>query len=251
MVVTIVGAGNVATSLAPALCKAGHRVAQVWSRSEASAKALAQSVSCPWTTDLDAIDTASDVIVISVADCATERIASALSGNALTLHTAGSIPLSSLPQERAGVLYPLGTFTKAQPVDLASVPIYIEAKRKQDLPTLEAFALSLSPAVSKLDSQGRMLLHLSAVFACNFANHCYTLASEALQRAGLPFGTILPLIDQTARRVHKAHPRLTQTGPAQRRDKAVMDKHLALLSPADAELYRLMSESIERRLPTR
>jgi hypothetical protein len=57
---------------------------------------------------------------------------------------------------------------------------------------------------------------------------------------------LLPLIDETARKVHTLPPQEAQTGPAIRYDENVIQKHLDALSdePEMQTLYRLMSQSI-------
>lgn len=40
----------------------------------------------------------------------------------------------------------------------------------------------------------------------------YALAAGLLKKYGLPFEVMLPLIDETARKVHELEPRLAQTG---------------------------------------
>ena len=57
---------------------------------------------------------------------------------------------------------------------------------------------------------------------------------------------MLPLIDETARKVHVMPPAEAQTGPAVRYDRNVIDAQLSLLAedPDLQEIYRLMSESI-------
>jgi predicted short-subunit dehydrogenase-like oxidoreductase (DUF2520 family) len=107
-------------------------------------------------------------------------------------------------------------------------------------------AEKLTERVYELDSSKRSYLHLAAVFACNFSNHLYELAAEILQDQALSFDLLLPLIDETAGKVHEKSPKEAQTGPALRMDHNIIDKHLALLEsqPARAELYRLLSESI-------
>ena len=55
--VVIVGAGKVATHLTPALVKAGYQVTQIWSRTEASARQLAEPLGIPYTDNICAIDT--------------------------------------------------------------------------------------------------------------------------------------------------------------------------------------------------
>ena len=98
-----------------------------------------------------------------------------------------------------------------------------------------------------MDSDRRRYLHLAAVFACNFTNHCYSIAAEILSRHQIPFEVMLPLIDRTAQKTHLLSPIDSQTGPAVRFDRNVMDKQRQLLSdPATKEIYDMMSQDIHR-----
>ena len=53
--VVFIGAGNLATNLAKALYYKGFRIVQVYSRTEESARALAEKVEADYTTDLQEI----------------------------------------------------------------------------------------------------------------------------------------------------------------------------------------------------
>ena len=74
MKVVLIGAGNLATNLGKALFRAGHEVVQVWSRSEASARALAEVLKCAYTTDLKEVVKSADVFIISVKDSALAEV---------------------------------------------------------------------------------------------------------------------------------------------------------------------------------
>mgnify|MGYP002801043436 CR=1 FL=1 len=50
--IVLIGAGNLATNLAKALYRKGFRIVQVYSRTEESARELAQKVEAEYTTDL-------------------------------------------------------------------------------------------------------------------------------------------------------------------------------------------------------
>lgn len=60
---------------------------------------------------------------------------------------------------------------------------------------------------------------------------------------------MLPLIDETARKVHELEPKTAQTGPAIRYDENVIGNHLRMLAddPAMQRLYELLSRSIHER----
>ena len=105
--VVVLGAGRVATHLVPALVGAGYWVAQIWSRTEASARALAEPLGISYTDALTAVPTDADIYIACVADAALPGVASRIvravdasdcqeqesPHRPLFLHTAGSVPM--------------------------------------------------------------------------------------------------------------------------------------------------------------
>ena len=250
MTLTLLGAGNVATHLGMALQQAGHRICQVWSRTTASASWLADRLGCPAASGMEARLLPSDGYIISVKDDALEQVARCFIPQApetLWLHTAGSMPLDILSGKgaaRIGVFYPMQTFSKFKTVDVSEIPLFLESPT--DMAVLKELAYGLSTKVYQLDSEGRRHLHLAAVFACNFVNHCYALSARVLKEVGVPFEVMLPLVDETARKVHELAPAEAQTGPAIRGDRVVMARHEALLHEERMrEIYHILSESIQ------
>ena len=250
--IVLVGAGNVATHLGVAWQKAGYEIAQVYSRTSASALELADRLGVGYTTSLEELCTDADVYVVMVKDAVLqELIPTVVKGreDALFVHTAGSMPMSVWGGHaiRHGVLYPMQTFSKAREVDFSSVSFFVEANGGAELSVLKTMASALSPKVYEATSAQRTYLHMAAVFACNFANHMYALSARLLEKNGLPFDAMLPLIDETARKVHTLHPQEAQTGPAVRRDANVMGKHMEMLAdePGIKEIYETISKSIQ------
>lgn len=84
----------------------------------------------------------------------------------------------------------------------------------------------------------------SGGFACNFANAAYGMAAKLLEANGLSFDAMLPLVDETAAKVHSLHPRDAQTGPARRGDAAVMNAHKAMLDGQLKDIYTVLSDYI-------
>ena len=250
--IALIGAGNVATHLGKAWQQAGCTVVQVYSRTEQSASELATCLGVPFVTSLDEVCTDADIYVVAVKDAVLQELIPPLVKGreaALFVHTAGSMPMAVWQgvAPRHGVLYPMQTFSKAREVDFASVSFFVEANHQADKEALKELAGALSPKVYEATSAQRTYLHMAAVFACNFANHMYTLSARLLEKNGLPFDAMLPLIDETARKVHGLHPHEAQTGPAIRGDENVMGKHLAMLAddPEVKEIYRIISNSIQ------
>lgn len=253
MKITLIGAGNLATNLALALKKANHEILQVYSRTEESARELAQKLSLEaYTTDLAAINSDSDIYIVALTDNALTQLAPTLSQgrtSALWLHTAGSIPMDTFTCERRGVMYPMQTFSKERIVDFSNIPVFIEASRPEDVSIVKDLAYSITKTVIELSSNERKYLHLAAVFCCNFPNHFATIASQILQEHNIPFSVMLPLIDETIGKLHNMQPRQAQTGPAVRRDQKVMQAHIDILireqHPELAHIYNIISKSIQ------
>ena len=251
MRIVLVGAGRLATNLGRALREAGHDISAVYSRTMESADTLARLLGCPATNRLDALPTEADIYIVCVKDqVLADLIPELVRGRErqLFVHTAGSMPMSLFEGHAAryGVFYPMQSFSKERQVDFHDIPVFTESSDATVHDMLQQLAQSISQRVYQLDSEGRKYLHLAAVFACNFVNHCYALSAEVLERHGIPFDVMLPLIDETARKVHQLHPRDAQTGPAVRYDENVINMQRQLLEghPEVQTLYELLSRSI-------
>lgn len=245
----LVGAGNLATSLGLALAAAGTPPVAVWSRTLKAAEELGAKVGCPAFCNINELP-AARVVIISVADDAIEDVARAVVERfprALVAHTAGSVPMDVLKRAGAtnyGVFYPMQTFTKQRAADFTKLTIFVEGSDEESLTSLETLALQLTANVKRATSEQRKYLHIAAVFACNFANAAYCMAAELLETNALPFEAMLPLIDETAEKVHKIAPVDAQTGPARRGDKVVTNSHLSMLDGRLKEIYALVSDYI-------
>ena len=250
MKIVLIGAGNLATHLGKALHAAGHDMVQVFSRTMQSAETLASLLDAEPLTDMAQVRDDADVYIFSVKDSALEQLISQLCGGEkkVFLHTAGSMPMSVFGGKALhyGVLYPMQTFSKQREVDFSIIPCFIEANDEFAQKQIEGLAVQISHRVYQLSSEDRRYLHLSAVFACNFANHCYAVSQELLQQHGIPFDVMLPLIDETAAKVHGMTPKEAQTGPAVRYDENVIGKQIRLLEnqPYFQKIYDCMSKSI-------
>ena len=248
MKIVCIGAGNLATHLAIALHRIGHQLLQVFSRTEVSASQLAEQVEAQAITHIADVRTDADLYLFSVKDAVLPELLAAMPiCKGIWVHTAGSIPMAVFAPftENYGVFYPLQTFSKNRPVDFISLPFFIEGSSSNIETQLYDLAKQLSSRVTILDSARRRYLHLSAVFACNFTNHMYVLADKLLREQAIDPEVLLPLIDETAAKIHDLSPLEAQTGPAVRYDLNVIDKHLELLQDERLRtLYSQISKSI-------
>ena len=250
--IVLVGAGNMATAIACSLKESGNIPVAVWSRTLESAALLGGRVGCAFTDDLESLPVA-DIAIISVADNALRDVAAAVAQrfpSALLLHTAGSIPMTALHEAGAAryvVLYPMQTVNKNSPVSLRNITTFIEGCDDAVTAQIENVAAMVSNKVVYATSEQRCSLHVAAVFACNFPNAVYNMAYELMQRNGLPFDAMLPLIDEAARKVHCMSPIEAQTGPARRGDENVMNAHKSMLDSELANIYETLSNYIMKR----
>ena len=251
MKVSLIGAGNLATQLGKSLRSAGVPVCQVFSRTEEAASTLAEILDADWLTDITLLRNDADIYVISVKDSVLcSLIPEVCKGreDKLFLHTAGSMPMRCFEGQARhyGVFYPMQTFSKRHDVCFADIPVFIEGNTQETEASIRNFAGLLSHRVVSLSSVDRQYLHLAAVWACNFTNYCYSVASGILDEHGVPFDVLLPLIDETMQKIHNISPADAQTGPAVRGDRNVMERQLELMNGKEnlQDLYRMLSEGI-------
>ncbi len=247
--IVMVGSGNLACQLSIALLNTDYQIIQVYSRTAAHAHALADTINSSWTDQVSEITDQGDLYILAITDSALPQLADQISiKSQLVVHTSGSVDINLFhgKARNYGVLYPLQTFSRNKPVDFRTIPLAIEGNNKESEAALLHLGHQISERVIKLNSTDRLHLHLAAVFASNFTNHLYHLASVILDKKNLPFDLLSPLIHETADKIRTLHPAAGQTGPAVRNDQIVIKKHLDLLSfsPEIRDLYDLLSRSI-------
>lgn len=252
MRITIIGAGRVAHHLAQVL-STQHQIVQVLNRNLQKAKSLAVLVNAEAIDSFEQLDSNIDLAIIAISDQSISTVIGQMHHalpDVLIVHTSGSTNLDVLTQQhaRAGVFYPLQTFSLDREVDWNSTPLFVEAVNKDDLNTLTDLASSLSQRVYQYDSAQRLSLHLAAVFACNFSNYCYDIAKQVVDAKQVDFSLLYPLILETAQKATQHDPRLMQTGPAMRGDQNILNMHNNMLADAEQtelqQVYQLMSAQI-------
>ena len=249
MLITLIGSGNVATHLAAAFKNAGHRIVQVYSREMQHAALLAYHVGADAIDDLNNINPETDLFIISIKDDAIAPVAKSLSRyQKLTVHTSGAVSLAALQEvvKNVGVFYPLQTLSKNKEVDFLTVPLCIEGSDETITGELEQLAQTISNKVYRVNSDQRKILHLAAVFACNFPNYLYGVAEKLLEKHQMQFELLRPLILETAQKVQYHLPGEVQTGPAVRNDQSTMATHLQMLTdePELKLIYSVLSQEI-------
>lgn len=195
-------------------------------------------------TDFDQLKKC-DLVVVCVSDDAVNKVVVQIPPECIVVHSSGSVGLHQVDRkENMGVFYPLQTFSKERGIDLIKVPILIESKIPSIENQLIEFATQHFDKVRKLNSEQRKQLHLAAVFVNNFTNHLYFQAEEHLKKHQLDFDLLKPLILETAQKLQVISAKSAQTGPARRKDYAVVEAQKAELYGLTKEIYELLTESI-------
>jgi predicted short-subunit dehydrogenase-like oxidoreductase (DUF2520 family) len=247
--VVIVGSGNVAWHLAHALHHANISILQIYSRNIFHAKRLADRINAEAIDTFEVLSPTADAYILALADDVQESFAQNFPfSDKLLIHTSGSLSIDILSSnKKSGVFYPLQTFSKDISLIFSEIPICIEASSEEIEKQLVALAKVLNCMWFILDSEKRKTIHLAAVFGSNFTNHMIAIAEHILNSEKITHEIIYPLINQTIKKIPLHSANLSQTGPAVRNDKKIMEKHISLLSdtfPEFSELYKTISNSI-------
>jgi len=252
MEIVLIGSGSVATHLGLALKAKGVTISQVYSRNSINAEILSKKLNAPFITDISDIYKDADIYFYALTDNAFKSILRKIDmPDGIQVHTAGCIPMGEFEgfSAKFGVLYPLQTFSINKPVDFSHIPICIEACNIEVQKKLLDIGNLLSDKIYLINSDQRKKLHLAAVFACNFTNYMYDIASTILEESGFLFEIIQPLITETADKIKTMNPYEAQTGPAVRMDKKTLSKHLIMLNkkPELKKIYNLLTKNIYKR----
>lgn len=244
--VCILGSGNVAYHMANAFENSNTvTVKQLYSRSKPSAHFTTLNTNI--IHDFEALDANCDVYIIAVSDTAVTQLANhSFFADKFVVHTAGAVALTDIKTKRSGVFYPLQTFSKDKNVDFTNVPLCLECTQKEDYKMLDTLARSISKNVYPVNSDQRKILHVAAVFVCNFTNHLYHIGETLCSTHQMNFDILKPLIEETATKVETLSPFAAQTGPAKRFDQQTIDNHLSLLAEKNQiDIYNLLTQSIQ------
>ena len=134
MKITLIGGGKLGKQLYKA-CTAASEIELVqWVVRSAERGKTPEGISL--VNDINELHPA-DLYVLAVTDQAIPKIAAALPEKVFVAHTAGGVALEMLNQNRAGVFYPIQTFSEGRSIDFSKLPIGLECKQSTDLPLLE------------------------------------------------------------------------------------------------------------------
>jgi predicted short-subunit dehydrogenase-like oxidoreductase (DUF2520 family) len=253
----MVGAGRIAWHLGKRLKSKGLPITQVLSRTPEHAQELAQALGCEGSSDWADADPDTDWLILAVRDDAIHLVADEISPyirQALVTHTSGATPGEVLAPhfKRYGVFYPLQSFSPQRNPVWSKIPFCVHANSDDDVLFLTKMAKNIGNLVYRVNDEQRVSLHVAAVFANNFTNHCFAIAEKLLDDKNLPFELLHPLMEETISKALQDSPFLMQTGPAVRGDSDTIERHLMELlhEPNWQKVYKVLTQSIESLHPS-
>ena len=244
--IAIIGTGNVATHLIGWLQEAHFTISSVYTRHPKDHKITP----FPIRTSLDYQGEECEFIVIATKDDAIPEIVTQLAntGQAIILHTSGTVPLAALKKPAfagIGILYPLQTLQKGRHMSLENVPFLIEGDKHEVLDQIRALCHEMGANFQHATSQERLSYHISAVISANFTNHLLYFAEKFLDSKELSSDILRPLMEETIEKAFEMGAYNSQTGPARRGDEQTIRRHISLLDDdRQKKLYEMISTSI-------
>jgi len=267
--VAIVGSGNLARTLAPALRAAGYEIDQIISRGKAGslqrARALGREVGAS-VVAADRAELRAEIIWFCVPDREIARAAKSLAEAAkwkgkVALHSSGALTsdaLAVLRRRGASVasVHPLMTFVRGSRPPLAAVPFAIEGSRKA-VTSARSLVLALHGRPFMLRKQQKVAYHAWGMFASPLFTALLAASERVAGAAGssrrLARERMLPILEQTLANYARLGAPGSFSGPIARGDIETVKKHLSVLRgvPAAREVYVALARVALRDLPAK
>ena len=257
-----IGAGTVGTALSVRLSSKGYQVIAVSSRSQTSARRLAQAVSgChAFNNNRDVADTA-EFIFITTPDDAIASVASEIQWHRgqSVVHCSGALSTDILESAKklgaqVGAFHPLQTFAGVKQA-IENIPgstFAVEAEEPL-LSTLKDIATALDGHWIELKANDKVAYHAAAVIACNYLVTLVKLATDLWQSFNIPQSqatqALLPLIRGTIHNIDTVGIPQCLTGPIARGDIETIKKHLDALQKVAPALLSTYQELGRQTIP--
>ena len=277
--VFIMGAGVVGTALATRLVRAGVPVRGLHGRqvelpddAGGSSGGVGGGVGVVGSTgEIPPVLSESDVVIIAVRDDRISEVAARLvrerrlrPGQVL-LHTSGANPARTIlapavAHVRAvGTLHPLVSFADARVAveGLDEIAFGIEGDEPARA-LAQQIVRALGARAVMLEAENLALYHAGAVIASNYVVAMADTARSLLVKAGVPaeeaLPVLIPLLASVVQNLAQVGLPGALTGPVERGDVTVVERHLGALAaraPELVELYRLVGRDVLRLAHTK
>lgn len=266
--ITLVGAGNLAYALGPALKAAGYQIDVVVSRplpkSRRRAAALAKKLGAD-AVILNQYQPASNVVWLCHTDDAlaeTARLLARKKGwrGKIVLHSSGALSsdvLSPLRHKEAftASLHPMMTFVPGTAPVMDKISFTVEGDPKA-VAVAKAIAKALKAEVFELRKEAKVLYHALGSFSSPLIIATLVTAERVGRAAGFSRNQVTrimrPILEQTMRNFLEKGPAAAFSGPIKRGDLNTVRGHLRELQrvPGALEVYGALVKSALIDLPS-
>ena len=266
--ITLIGAGNLAHALGPALRAAGYTIAAVAARETASSRRraamLAKSIR-ESAIPLAQAAPESDIIWICHTDDALAETARLLSRKPgwrgkIVFHSSGALTGNVLaPLKRAGAhvasFHPMMTFVPGTAPRMREVPFAVEGDREA-IAAARKIVRDLGAEVFVIQKTAKTLYHALGSFSSPLMVATLVTAERVGRAAGLSASQTRklmgPILRQTFRNYQQRGAAAAFSGPIKRGDLSTVRRHLQELKrvPGASEVYRALVKSALIDLPS-
>ena len=266
--ITLIGAGNLAQALGPALKAAGYRIEVVAGRNRAEsqrrARLLARRLGAKWCS-VEQVKPTSDVVWLLHTDDALATTAQTLARagdwrGKVALHSSGALSSDVLqPLKKAGAqtasLHPMMTFVAGTSLEMSKVPFAVEGDRVA-LAAAKQIVRSLHAEIFPIRKSAKVLYHALGSFSSPMIVATLVTAERVGRAAGLSLPqtrkVMAAILQQTLKNYMERGPAAAFSGPIKRGDLETVRRHLRALKrvPEAGEIYRALVRSALRDLPS-
>jgi predicted short-subunit dehydrogenase-like oxidoreductase (DUF2520 family) len=266
--ITLIGAGNLAHALGPALRAAGYRIDAVAGRtlpqSSKRAKALAKKLGAT-AIPLENATPGSDILWICHTDDALAQTAKQLARkpgwkHRIVFHSSGALTSDMLaPLKRAGAsiasLHPMMTFVPGTVPKMQGVPFAVEGDSRA-VAAARKIVADLGAEAFPIRKSAKPLYHALGSFSSPLLVATLVTAERVGQGAGLSTRQtrkiIGPILRQTLKNYLESGAAAAFSGPIKRGDLNTVRRHLKELKrvPGASEVYRALVKSALMDLPS-
>ena len=267
--IAIVGAGSLATSLAPALRDAGYTIAEIAGRGSSAshrrAQRLARAVGAQAVT-LESAQLRAGLLWLCVPDREIRKAAASVTKLGkervrFAFHASGALSSRELePLRKVGIavasVHPLMTFVAATRPPLAGVPFAVEGDSAA-VRLARRIVRDLGGLSFRLSASRKAAYHAWATMTSPLLLAFLVTLEEAAAVAGLSRNDArrmsLPIVRQTLENYTRLGPGNSFSGPIIRGDVDTVARHLSVLRkhPLPRDVYVALAGSALRGLPVK
>ena len=266
--ITLIGAGNLAQALGPALKAAGYRIVFVAARETASSRRRAAMLAGTLearTQSLSDAGPSSDILWICHTDDALAETARLLArkpgwSNKIVLHSSGALTSDVLlPLKRKGAntasLHPMMTFVPGAAPTIDEVPFAVEGDSRA-VAMARKIVRDLGAEIFPIKKAAKPLYHALGSFSSPLIVATLVTAERVGRSAGLTASqtrrVMAPILRQTLKNYQERGAAAAFSGPIKRGDVNTVLRHLRELKrvPGAPEVYRALVKSALMDLPS-